>query len=63
MRIKSKINPLKILLLMLSIATILFIPNAFAGDVNGAGNDAGNASLTGIVGGWNDLRAGYRLYI
>lgn len=67
MRIKSRVNPLKVLLLMLLIATILFIPNAFAtkggGETNIEGSDTGHASLTGIVGGWSDIKCGYRIYI
>lgn len=66
MRIKSKINPLKILLLLFLVLTMMFIPNAFASgvDYNGQGSGVDGGSGVGgtdITIGWNKY-VGYRIY-
>ena len=53
---------LALIILAGSLSTV-YASEAGGGDVNIGGEGTGNASLSGIQGGWNEVRQGYRLYI
>ena len=58
----------KCTLIVMFIALLAFqLPVVYAseagGDVNIGGEGTGSASLNGIVGGWSEVRQGFRLYI